>query len=89
MVTRTCLIVTLYLHCLSCLSLVHQFADIVRRIVVAKKYELVCFNFPTAKFLLMYHIKFWLEDADVFSEIFAVRLEILQTKVGYCPMCSC
>jgi hypothetical protein len=65
-----------YLRCLSYLSLVHQFADIVRSIVVAKKSEIVCFNVPTATFLLMYHIKFWLEDADVFSEIFVFRLEI-------------
>jgi len=58
----------IYVHFLSCLSLVHQFADKVRRIVVANTYESICFNVPTTKFLLMHHIKFWLEDADVFSE---------------------
>jgi hypothetical protein len=47
------------------------------------------FNVPTTMFLLMYHIQFWLEDADVFSEIFPVRLEISRTTVRYSPTCCC
>jgi hypothetical protein len=89
LVTRTRLIFTFYLHCLSCLSLVHLFADKVRHIILAKKCELVCFNVPTVTFILIHHIKIWLIDADVFSEILPVRLEISRAKVGYCPTCCC
>jgi len=51
--------------------------------------NMFCFNVPTTTFLLMYHIKFWSEEADVFSEIFPVCLEISRAKVVYSPTCCC